>query len=68
MNLHQLYGVDTVGKLKELLKDLPDDMEVSRLHRGERLHLDVSIQLRGKGNQRKTVSRGGVEFLAVSDF
>jgi hypothetical protein len=68
MELHHIHSPKTVAELKKLIADLPDDMKVSRLNRGELLPLDLSIQLRGKGNKHRTVSRGGVQFLAVTDF
>ena len=65
MKLHEVHSPKTVGDLKKLLAEMPDDMEISKVQSGERFPLKLSVQLRGKGNQRRLVSRGGVQFLAA---
>ena len=64
MKLHEVNAPTTVGELRKLLADLPDDMEVAKVQSGELFPLKLSIQVRGKGKKR-LVSRGGVQFLAA---
>jgi hypothetical protein len=71
MKLHHVHSPATVGDLKKLIEQLPDGMELRSLNRGELMHINMSLQLRGAGTgskKNRTVSRGGVEFLAVHDF
>lgn len=68
MKLHHVHSPATVGELKELIAGLPDGMELGVLQRGYRQPIDLSLQLRGKGKPDRAVSRGGVPFLAVTNF
>ncbi|MFW6855412.1 hypothetical protein ACODYM_29395 [Burkholderia gladioli] len=65
MEKFQCYQPATIGELKALIADLPNDMEVSRIApSGYLVPAEFSITLRGKG-ARRLVSRGGVQFFGV---
>ncbi|MDR5839381.1 hypothetical protein [Caballeronia sp. LZ034LL] len=68
MKLHQTYSPETVGELRKLIESLPDGMELRYMERGALYVPEMSLALRGKGDKRRTVSRGGVPFLALHDF
>ncbi|MFP3645197.1 hypothetical protein [Paraburkholderia sp. SIMBA_054] len=70
MERYHVHSPATVAELKKLLNELPDDMEISALTRGQRTPINLSVQLRGagKGKENTTVTRGGVPFLAAHDW
>ncbi|CAG9229023.1 hypothetical protein [Burkholderia vietnamiensis] len=61
----EVYTPKSVGELRELIKDLPADMDLGKTGWGRRLPLRISLQRRGKADVNKMVSRGGVEFLCI---
>ncbi|RQT26078.1 hypothetical protein [Burkholderia contaminans] len=61
----EVHTPKTIAELRDLIKDLPDDMELSRAGFDRRIPLKLCLSLRGKSDPGKIVTRGGVEFLCI---